>query len=156
MKKKKILKYSLLSLALMAALVAWYIYKEYNRTHTDTSRLKPDYSLAAVSLLKEFENNKPVSNKKYWEKVIRVDGILKEIYTDEKGYCTLSLGDTASLSSVRCSIDSIHSRDAASLQKGTHIAIKGICSGYTEDDLLGSEVILVRSVIDVTYSNLNK
>ena len=148
MKRKKIVRYIVLPLLVIVAGVAFYIYKEYNRTHKDTSKLKPDYELTASSLLTEFGSNEAAANKKYWDKVLRVEGPLKEVLQDDKGFYSIVLGDTASLSSVRCSVDSNHTAEAASLKKGTIIAVKGICSGYNADELLGSDVILVRSVVD--------
>jgi len=148
MKRKKIIRYVLLSLILIIGTSAIYIYKEYNRAHKDTARLKPDFSLAATDLGKEFETDEQASNKKYSDKVVRVEGIVKEIIKDDNGYYSLALGDTASLSSVRCSIDSVHSQEAAAVKKGSVIAVKGICSGFNADEMLGSDVILVRSVVD--------
>ncbi|HEY6063244.1 MAG TPA: hypothetical protein VIV35_06520 [Chitinophagaceae bacterium] len=148
MKRKTIIRYILPALLLVIAAVALYIYKEYNRTHKDTARLKAEYSLAATDLIKEFETNEQASNKKYWDKVIRVEGMLKEIVKDEKGYYSVALGDTSSMSSVRCSIDSVHSQEAATIKKGMMVAVKGICSGFNADEMLGSDVILVRGVVD--------
>jgi hypothetical protein len=148
MKRKKIIRNVLLSLLIIMAAAAIYIYKEFNRTHMDTARLQADYSIAATDLIKEFETNEQISNKKYWDKVIQVEGSVKEIVKDERGFYTLALGDTSSLSSVRCSIDSAHSREAAIVKKGNRIAVKGICSGFNADEMIGSDVILVRSVVD--------
>jgi hypothetical protein len=148
MKRKNILRYIVLPLLLILAAVAFYIYKEYNRTHKDTAKLKPDYSISATQLLKEFETNEQGSNKKYWDKVIRVEGMVKELAKDDKGFYSIILGDTASMSSVRCSVDSVHSNEAAAVTKGSIIAVKGICSGFNADEMLGSDVILVRSVVD--------
>lgn len=148
MKRKKIIRYVLLSLLVIIAAIAVYIYKEYYRTHKDTAGLKADYSLAATDLIKEFETNEQASNKKYWDKVIRVEGTVKEIVKDDRGFYSLALGDTSSLSAVRCSMDSAHSKEAAAVQHGTVIAVKGICSGFKADEMLGSDVILVRSVVD--------
>jgi hypothetical protein len=148
MKRKKIILYVLFSLLLIIAAAALYIYKEFNRTHKDTARLKADYTLAASDLIKEFEVNEKASNKKFWDQVIKVEGPVKDVVQDEKGFFMLVLGDTSSLSSVRCSIDSMHSREAAVVQKGSIISVKGICSGFNADDMLGSDVILVRSVVD--------
>ena len=53
-----------------------------------------------------------------------------------------------SVSSVRCSIDSVHNIEAAAVKKGNNVSEKGICSGFSSDELLGSDVVLVRSVID--------
>ncbi|MBI5856423.1 MAG: hypothetical protein HZB42_02135 [Sphingobacteriales bacterium] len=148
MKRKKIIRYILVSLFVIVAAAALYIYKEYNRRHKDTASLKPDYSTEAASFIKEFENNEKAANKKFLDKVIRVEGVVKEVVKDEKGFYTLALGDTASMSSVRCNIDSMHTKEAVAVMKGNKVAIKGICSGFNADELLGSDVILVRSVLD--------
>ena len=148
MKRKKIIRYVLLALLVIIAVTATYIYIEYNRTHKDTARLKADYSLSATVFIKEFETNEQASNKKYWDKVIRVEGIVKEVIKDDNGFYSLALGDTSSLSSVRCSIDSVHNQEAAAVKKGSVITVKGICSGFNADEMLGSDVILVRSVVD--------
>lgn len=148
MKRKTIIRYIVLPLLLILAVAAVYIYREYYRTHKDTAKLRPDYTVSATSLLSEFSANEEASNRKYWDKVISVNGVVKELVKDEKGFYSVALGDTASMSSVRCSIDSLHSAEAAVLQKGHVISVKGICSGFNSDELLGSDVILVRSVVD--------
>jgi len=147
MKRKKIIRYVLLSLLVIAGAVGFYIYKEYNRAHKDTAKLTPDYTVGATDLLKEFENNEQASNKKYWDKVLSVEGMVKEVAKDDRGFYAVILGDTASMSSVRCSIDSAHSNEALSVKRGGTITVKGICSGYNADEMLGSDIILVRSVI---------
>lgn len=148
MKRKKIIRYVVLPLLLILAAAAFYIYKEYNRTHKDTAKQKPEYAVSATELVKEFEVNEQMSNKKYWDKVIRVEGMVKELTKDENGFYSIILGDTASMSSVRCSVDSFHSKEAAAVKQGSIIAVKGICSGFNADEMLGSDVILVRSVVD--------
>jgi len=148
MKKKKIILYILFSFLIIIGAATIYIYKEYNRSHKDTANLNADYSITATGLIKEFEIDEKSSNTKYWDKVLLVDGIVKEIVRDDKGFYTVALGDTSSLSAVRCNIDSIHSKEAASVKKGNSIAVKGICTGFNTDELIGSDVILVRSVIN--------
>jgi len=147
MKRKKVIGYILLAVLLLSAVFAAYIYKEYNRTHEDTAAIRPDYSLTAVSLLKEFEMDEPASNKKYWDKVILVDGMVKDLAKDDRGRYSIILGDTASMSSVRCSMDSIHNNEVATVKKGNRLAMKGICTGFNADEMLGSDVILVRCAV---------
>jgi len=148
MKRKKIIRYIVLPLLVIGAVAAIYIYKEYNRKHKDTARVKADYSLTTTELLNEFAANEKASGEKYMDKVLRVEGAVKDIIKDEKGFYTIALGDTASMSSVRCSIDSTHTNEVISLKKGAILAVKGICTGYTADELLGADVVLVRSVVD--------
>jgi tRNA_anti-like len=147
MNRKKIILYSVMFLFLIAAVVAWYVYKEYNRKPEDTALLNPDYSLQARLLIKEFETNDSTAGKKYLDKIIQVDGLVKDIIKDEAGFNSIILGDTASMSSVRCSMDSLHNKEVNRLQKGSHAVIKGICAGFNADELLGSDVILVRCVL---------
>lgn len=146
-RKKKIVMIMLIALVVLGAVVI-YVYKEYNRSHKDTSELKPDYSITATELLKEFESGESAANKKYWDKVILVDGMVKGLSKDERGVYSVTLGDTASMSSVRCNMDSIHNNEAAGIKNGSKIAMKGICTGYNADELLGSDVILVRCVVN--------
>jgi len=148
MKRKNILRYIVLPLLVIGAAAAIYIYKEYNRKQKDTASLKPAYSVTASSLVSEFEANEKASNTKYLDKVIRVDGMVKQLEKDDKGFYTIILGDTASMLSVRCSIDSIHTSEVAAVKQGSVIAVKGICSGFNADEMLGSDVILIRSVVD--------
>jgi DNA polymerase II small subunit/DNA polymerase delta subunit B len=145
-RKKKIL--IIVSLVLLvAASAGWYVYREYNRVHEDTATVKADFSVQAADLIKEFEKNEQLSNQKYWNKVIEVRGIVKDVKADDRGYFLVALGDTASMSSVRCSMDSVHNREAAAVQKGKLVVMKGVCTGFNADELLGSDVILVRSVV---------
>ncbi|MBL7739000.1 MAG: hypothetical protein JNK14_07265 [Chitinophagaceae bacterium] len=147
MKKRKKILLILGVLLIVAASVGLYIYKEYNRTHKDTADIKPDHSVIATDLIKDFETDEQGSNKKYWDKVLEIDGTVKDITRDERGFYSVTLGDTASMSSVRCSMDSIHNNEVAALQKGNAATMKGICTGFNADELLGSDVILVRCVV---------
>jgi hypothetical protein len=148
MKRKKIFKYVILPGLILLAAVAFYIYKEYNRTHKDTAGLKPDYTVIASNFIDEFVKNEQTANKKYWDKVIVVKGLVKNIDKDVNGFYSITLGDTVSLSSVRCLLDSSHNQEAIRVEKGEITTLKGICAGFNADELLGSDVILVRSVID--------
>ena len=152
MKRKKIILYSLLGVLLLAGAAAWYIYREYNRGHKDTADLRPDFRMEAPALVAAFNADEKSSGSKYWDKVITVEGMVKEISKDEQGRYTIVLGDTASNSSVRCSIDSMHISDIQHLVPLSRVHIKGICSGYNADELLGSDVFLVRSVLDKAES----
>jgi len=127
-----------------------YIYKEYNRTTADVTRLEPNFSTEAVALIKEFEQNETNAQKKYTglNIVISVKGHLKGIEMEGSNY-TMILGDSASMSSVRCRMDSTHVAEAKNINKGTLLTINGYFNGYKADDtgMLGSDVELNRCVI---------
>ena len=148
MKRKKIVVYIIILLIIMTTAGGLYFYKEYNRKNEDTFRLKADYRVTADSIIKEFETNESSAGKKYSDKIIVANGIVKDIIKDDRGFYAVMLGDETSMSSVKCSMDSIHHVEAARLQKGVYTSIKGVCAGFNADELLGSDVVLVRCVID--------
>ena len=149
MAKRKLVQYIALFLVAAAIAGGWYGYSEYNRKQTNMATTKADLAIKAVDLINAFEKDEAVSNGQYLDKIVEVEGNLKESSTDDKGFYTLALGDEASMSSVRCSVDSLFTKDAASLSKGQTVKIKGVCSGFTADELLGSDVTLIRCAVVV-------
>lgn len=122
----------------------WYAYTEYNRKPQSMANASPDASLRSTELIAAFEKDETGSNKLYLDKVVEVNGILKESSIDDRGFITLLLGEENSMSSVRCSIDSLFTQEAASFRIGSLVKVKGVCSGFTSDELLGSDVTLIR------------
>jgi uncharacterized protein YyaL (SSP411 family) len=147
MKRKKLIRNIVLVVLLIGSVAVFYVYKEYNRTHKDTAEITSDFSATATGLIQEFEVNEQAANKKYWDKIIEVKGMVKEVVQDDRGFYTVILGDTAVMSSVRCSMDSTHNAEAVVIKKGEIYSMKGICTGYNADELLGSDVILVRCAV---------
>ena len=127
---------------------ALYVYKEYNRTNVDISKEKPAFNLSATELIKAFSDNASSASTRYVGKIISVTGLVKNLKKDERGYYTVSLGDTTSMSSVRCSIDSMYTSLVTAVKPGMKLIVKGNCTGYDEDELLGLDVIVNRCVIE--------
>jgi tRNA_anti-like len=126
----------------------WQGLREYNRTNEDLSHVKADIKISAVDLIHEYEANDSASDQKYLGKVVEMDGNIKKIEKDEKGYYTVVVGDTTTLSSVRCSMDTIHNEDAAHLTAGSSATVRGKCTGFNKNEMgLGSDVILNFGVI---------
>ena len=127
---------------------SWYGYKEYTRTYKDLIHVNADIKISVTDIIREFETNDSAANKKYPGKIVELSGNVKDIVKDESGFFTVVLGDTASLSSVRCSIDTSHQQDAARLIIGSSAIVRGACTGFNKDEMgLGSDVILNRCVI---------
>lgn len=137
----------MLAVLLVIVAVAIYAYREYNRTNVNISSATSSFNVSAPELIMAFTADDSVANKKYVGKIISVTGMVKTVDKDDRGYYTLSLGDTASTSSVRCSIDSMYTDRAALLKPGMNVMVKGSCTGYNEDELLGLDVIVNRCVI---------
>ena len=120
----------------------------FNKDALIKINVKADIKVSAINVIHEYEANDSASNQKYLGKIVEVDGNIKKIEADDKGFYTIVLGDTSSLSSVRCSMDSTHQKDAAKLVAGSSTTVRGSCTGFNKDELgLGSDVILNRCVI---------
>lgn len=137
----------LIALMMVMAAGAIYAYKEFNRTNTNIARESSAFTINATELIKEFTNNDSLASSKYVGKIISVQGLIKDIIKDERGYYTVTLGDTLGMSSIRCSIDSIYSGTAVSVKPGANVKVKGSCTGYNRDELLGLDIILNRCLI---------
>lgn len=126
---------------------AWYGYKEYNRKVKDLTKVKAQVQMNAASLIGAFEKNEAAANTAYLDKIIAVQGTVKSVEKNDQGFYTVVLGDEGSMSSVRCSMDAVHQQDAAGLTEGAAVTMKGACTGFNADELLGSDVVLNRCVI---------
>lgn len=117
-----------------------YVYKEYNRTNTDIADTKADYTIGAMDLIREYKASDSLADKKYLGKIIEVSGNVKKIEKDDAGYFTIVFGDTTTLASVRCSIDTVHQQDAAQLATGSSAIVRGACTGFKKNELLGEDL----------------
>ena len=145
MKKKKII------LGVIAAAIiggAWFIYSAYNRKVKDLAHVSAQVTMHSSELIATFEKNQTAANTELLDKVIAVKGNVKEIEKNDYGHYTIVLGDSTRMSSVRCSMDSTHTKEITGLKEGSVVTVKGACTGFNADELLGSDVILNRCVIE--------
>ncbi len=149
MKKRKIIKRIFFAAIILAAAAGLYAYKEFNRKNKSLHDMEAVAALQQTEILSQFSTDEKKATAAYAGKAILVSGIVKGVDKDDKGFCTLVLGDDGSMSSVRCCIDSPESAQAATMQLNSPVKIKGICTGYVADELgLGADVILNRCVIE--------
>ncbi|HET6995618.1 MAG TPA: hypothetical protein VFI06_11585 [Chitinophagaceae bacterium] len=126
----------------------WKGLREYNRTNEDLSHVKADVKISTTELIHDYEANDSLANQNYLGKVIEINGNIKKVERDEKGFYTVVLGDTVTHSSVRCAMDTVHNADAAVLRAGSSTILRGACTGFNKDEMgLGSDVILNRCAI---------
>jgi hypothetical protein len=139
---------SILALLLITVIAGTYIYREYNRRNIDVVEMNAAFSINATELISAFSKDSATANAKYLVKIIEVKGFVKSVDKDPNGSYTISLGDSATMSSVRCSMNADTASQSIPKITGTSIVIKGVCTGFMADDMgLGADVILNRSVI---------
>lgn len=137
----------IIGLGIIMLTAGLYGYLEYNRSNTDLFHIKADFTTSVSTLIQEFESDEKAANEKFLDKIISVQGVIKEVIRDSIGNYTIVLKNGNNSSSVRCSMDNAHPIEVTQSDKGKIIAIKGACTGFNADELLGSDVFLNRCVI---------
>ena len=153
MKKKMRVMIIIIFLVIFSAAV--YLYREYNRKPPDIITMRPQYTVEATLLINDFINKDSLANKKYLGKLVEVVGFVKQVDSSRQQNSTnempinyiLVMGDSASLSSVRCNLkNNVIAEPLKHLNKT--VKIKGICTGYIPDDMgLGSDIILENAIL---------
>ncbi len=144
MSKKKIIL-SVIAVAILCG--GWYGYSEYTRKVKDLDKVRAQVRMNADELIAAFEKNEGEANAAYLDKIIAVKGNVKTVEKDDMGNYSVIIGDESSMSSIRCSMNPAHNENVADLASGTFITMKGACTGFNADELLGSDVILNRCVV---------
>ena len=81
MSTKKIVIVAILVMAAGAAIYGW---SEFNRKNEDLSGIKPAYTVEAVQLINEFNQNDSAANARYLGRVVAVSGLVKQVEKDEE------------------------------------------------------------------------
>jgi len=137
---------SLLSiLIVLLALGAWQAYRYFYSAPESLSRKNAAFSVHAVELVRQFETDSAAANSKYLGQVLTVQGEVASVDMEED--LTIILKTGTELSTIRCSMDNAERGKVEKVSVGNRIAVKGNCAGYTQDELLGSDIILNRCVI---------
>ena len=123
-----------------------YAITEYNRTNKDLKNVNPDFTTNMNSLVAAFDKDSSSFYKKYIDKVIAVSGVVKSIDPDGSPVI-ISLGESGSMSSVKCSMDSSYANDYKTVKEGSQVSIKGICFGASSDELFGTDVSMNRCIL---------
>jgi hypothetical protein len=129
---------------LIIATIAIYGLREYYRTNLPMEEMKISERISSTELLNAFTDNDSTANARFLGKVLLVEGPLKTIDLPNK---LISLGNGSPMSSIQCSLENSSVPDARQLKKGDVIVVKGNCTGFNADELLGTDVILNRAIV---------
>lgn len=134
--------------ALAGIATAGYLYYQYNRKAADAADRKPEHDLPATVLLQAFTTNEADANRLYLGRLVQVNGLLRSMERDGAGSTTLILGDSSSMSSIRCTLAAGKAKKQEAPSQGSRVTVKGFCTGYRADDMgLGADVLLNRCII---------
>lgn len=130
---KKIILGAIALVLLIGALVG---YRMYNKPHRDLANVTADYQVSATELFTDYEAGETEANTKYLDKVIRVEGEILNVNTDESGQTSLTLDAGGIMGGVICQLDPDIGK--GNFSKGQRVTLNGLCTGMLMD------VVLVR------------
>ena len=122
---------------LAGASVIWYY---FTLKFSDTATLKPEYSLNARDLIRDFQQNDSMANRKYAEKIILVNGVVTGVEAVDTTV-NIKMADTLSGAYIIFAFQAQHLLEAKKIKEGDSIAIKGSCSGGAYSKILETEYI---------------
>jgi len=134
--KKRIIKLTLLSVAIVVITAGFAGYKMWTKPHRNVEAAKA-VTTTALQLAGAYEANETAANSQYLDKVLEVIGTVSEIAKNQKGEPVVSLKGT-DMSGVICTLEGAA---PAMMKAGETMTIKGICTGYLTD------VVLVRCIV---------
>ena len=116
------------------------IYLIFTEKFEDTGKQAAVFSISADELIKEFQTNDNVANKKYVEKIILVNGTIAETEAVDSAI-NIKMKDTLTGSYIIFAFQEQHIKEAKQLKEGDNVSIKGSCSGGIYSKILETEFI---------------
>jgi tRNA_anti-like len=146
--RKRIWIPAIIGLILIAGAAVWYGYHEFSRKTKSAAALKAEWKISADTLARQFETDEAKYTALYTGRVLEVSGTVEMVEGLPDGPVTVVLSGEESNGSVRMVLDSTANAGAAPLLPGTSATIRGICIGYSPDDMgLGADILFNRSAV---------
>ena len=130
--KRKILLSFLLVIVILAGVYTYYATEKFSGTKT----VKADYSVNAFDFIREFRKDDSVSNKKYREKIITVNGRVSELESPDPATVNIKFIDTTTGDYTIFAFQEQYLSEAKSVKVGDSVSVKGSCSGSIYSNLL--------------------
>ena len=122
---------------LAGAAALWYIFTE---KFEDTKKVKADYTVHAIDLIKACPHDEVAANKKYTEKIIIVNGTVSEIKNADTT-ANIIMADIKTGAYIIFAFQQQHVSEARQMKVGDDVSIKGSCSGGNYSAILEKEKI---------------
>jgi hypothetical protein len=140
MKKPTLVAVIIAFVAGLGAAVAYRMYTEEVPSLADEAAA---VSLSADQLLADYAADEAQANQQYLDQVLQVNGTVKEAPVQRDSTTVVLLGDPAQMAGVSCAFGAGVAAEAAQLQPGDAITVKGLCTGSLLDVNL-ARCVLVR------------
>lgn len=127
----------LLILVVIALAGFSYAFYMWNKPARDVAEEK-GIEITAVAIFDSFSLNEQKANSLYLNKAIQVTGEVTEIKKNQAGEAVVYLKSNDPLFGVNCTFK----ETPGSLQKGSIITFKGVCTGYLSDVIINQGIII--------------
>ena len=117
----------------IGAAIYWYIATE---KFADTKDREAAFTVNAIDFIREFRKDDSVSNKKYREKIISVNGRVSELESPDSATVNIKFIDTTTGDYTIFSFQEQYLPEAKSVKVGDSVSVKGSCSGSIYSNLL--------------------
>lgn len=145
MNTKKTL-YLCLGFTIIIGLCSYVFFIFYSPAKIDVSKTAKEITTSAQVLVNEFMLDEKQANQKYVDKIIELEGKLKEVtFTNNK--TTLILYSNHKDSYVICELEKNQLKNNKKLMPNQKTKIKGICKGFLKD------VIFLNCILTNTQDN---
>jgi hypothetical protein len=132
----------LILLIVLGALGGVVGYKMYNKPHENIESKGADFSLTADELMQEFEANEQEALKKYKDQLIELSGTVEGTNKSENGGVTvLFVNNGTSMGNVKAGLQAESAEQAASLENGASIKVKGRLTGSNKLEEMGINIL---------------
>ena len=119
----------------LLAIIAFILYKVYNKPHINVANSKEDVSVSAKKVIEDFSSDETLANSVYLDKIVSIKGELSEIKL-VKDKTVLILTDEDVFGTVQAELSEESAKKIKNYAIGKTIIIKGICTGYLMDVIL--------------------
>ena len=133
-------KMIIITVLLLVGFTALFMYREYTREVKNATASNPDFRLDAKALVSEFSLNDAYALAKYSGKLLEVSGTITSI---ENGTNPIIVFGNDPQIKIRCVFDKLNDLPP----NGASIIIRGYCTGFNKDELIGSDIMMNRCAI---------
>ncbi len=128
---------AILALAIVGGIVGYYMFSEETEKVTQEESVE---TLKAADFISAYSANQSEYNQKYLDKALTISGEVVNAVTTDNGY-NIELKGADDLETVSCLFDKSAFEGRELPKEGETINVKGKCTGYTEEDMMGLKTI---------------
>lgn len=132
--RKKIIFLLILLIFIAGFIYAYYVWNKPARDVTKEEAIQ----ITAVAIFDSFSTNEQSANAHYLNKAIEVSGKVADVKTNQSGETVVYLQSSDPVFGVNCTFK----QSPGTIEKGSAITFKGICTGYLSDVIINQGIII--------------